>query len=228
MPSNLALASTWDRSAWRACRARRSAPRRARRASIVLLGGTANLIRDPRGGRNFEYFSEDPLLTGVMAGAHDRGRAEPPHHLDDQAFRAQCAGNRPGRARRANRPAAARESDLLAFEIAIERGRPGSVMCAYNQVNGALFLRERLAPQRGAEARLALSRLRDVRLGRGPFDRRVGAGGARSGIGRATRHRNFFGAALAHAVADGEVPPAQARRHGAANLDVDLRARPRR
>ena len=36
--------------------------------------------------------------------------------------------------------AATRESDLLAFEIAIERGRPGAVMCAYNQVNGRLLL----------------------------------------------------------------------------------------
>ena len=48
-------------------------------------------------------------------------------------------------------PAAMRESDLLAFEIAIERGRPGAVMCAYNQVNGRLSLRKRLAPQSGAE-----------------------------------------------------------------------------
>ena len=47
--------------------------------------------------------------------------------------------------------AAARESDLLAFQIAIERGQPGAVMCAYNKVNGALGLRQRLPAEPGAE-----------------------------------------------------------------------------
>ena len=103
MPSDLALASTWDVGLARLQGQAVGAEARAKGFN-VLLGGTANLIRDPRGGRNFEYFSEDPLLTGVMAGADDRRRAKPPHHLDDQALRAQCAGNRPGRARRAHRP----------------------------------------------------------------------------------------------------------------------------
>ena len=103
MPSDLALASTWDPALARLQGQAVGAEARAKGFN-VLLGGAANLIRDPRGGRNFEYFSEDPLLTGVMAGSHDRRRAKPPHHLDDQALRAQRAGNRPGRPRRAHRP----------------------------------------------------------------------------------------------------------------------------
>ncbi len=68
MPSNLALASTWDPALARLQGQAVGAEARAKGFN-VLLGGTANLIRDPRGGRNFEYFSEDPLLTGVMAGS---------------------------------------------------------------------------------------------------------------------------------------------------------------
>src|SRR6185437_15338005 len=102
----------------------------------VLLGGPADLIRDPRGGRNFEYFSEDPLLTGVMAGAMIEGVQSGPiiSTIKHFALNAQETDRVVLNAR--IDPAAARESDLLAFEIAIERGRPGSVMCAYNQVNG--------------------------------------------------------------------------------------------
>ncbi|HTR11959.1 MAG TPA: glycoside hydrolase family 3 N-terminal domain-containing protein, partial [Roseiarcus sp.] len=68
MPSNLALASTWDPALARRQGEAVGSEAQARGFN-VLLGGTANLIRDPRGGRNFEYFSEDPLLTGIMAGA---------------------------------------------------------------------------------------------------------------------------------------------------------------
>ena len=68
MPSDLALASTWDVGLARLQGQAVGAEARAKGFN-VLLGGTANLIRDPRGGRNFEYFSEDPLLTGAMAGA---------------------------------------------------------------------------------------------------------------------------------------------------------------
>lgn len=68
MPSNLALASTWDPALARRQGEAVGAEARAKGFS-VLLGGATNLIRDPRGGRGFEYFSEDPLLSGVMAGS---------------------------------------------------------------------------------------------------------------------------------------------------------------
>jgi len=68
IPSDLALASTWDPGIARRQGAAVASEARAKGFN-VLLGGAANLIRDPRGGRDFEYFSEDPLLTGLMAGA---------------------------------------------------------------------------------------------------------------------------------------------------------------
>jgi beta-glucosidase len=134
MPSNLALASTWDADLAR--RQGEAVGREARAKGFsVLLGGTANLIRDPRGGRDFEYFSEDPLLTGILSGGEIAG-AQSQHiistvkhfALNDQETDRVVLDARID-------PAAARESDLLAFEIAIERGGPLSVMCAYNQVN---------------------------------------------------------------------------------------------
>jgi len=135
MPSNLALAATWDVALARRQGEAVGAEARAKGFN-VLLGGAANLIRDPRGGRDFEYFSEDPLLTGLMAGAEiagaqSRGLIATVKHF---ALNAQETDRVVLDAR--IDPAEARESDLLAFEIAIERGRPGAVMCAYNQVNG--------------------------------------------------------------------------------------------
>ncbi len=135
MPSDLALASTWDLAVARRQGEAVGAEARAKGFN-VLLGGAANLIRDPRGGRNFEYFSEDPLLTGLMAGAVIDG-AQSRHIISTVKHYALNAQETDRVVLDAQiDPAEARESDLLAFEIAIERGRPGSVMCAYNQVNG--------------------------------------------------------------------------------------------
>ncbi len=135
MPSDLALASSWDLALARRQGEAVGAEARARGFN-VLLGGAANLIRDPRGGRTFEFFSEDPLVTGLMAGAAIAG-AQSRHilstikhyALNDQETDRVVLDARID-------PASARESDLLAFEIAIEQGQPGAVMCAYNQVNG--------------------------------------------------------------------------------------------
>ena len=136
MPSNIALAATWDLALARRQGESVGAEARAKGFN-VLLGGAANLIRDPRGGRTFEYFSEDPLLTGSMVGAvvdgvQSRGVLSTIKHfaLNDQE------SDRKGLDVRIDQ-AAARGSDLLAFEIGIERGRPGAVMCAYNRVDGA-------------------------------------------------------------------------------------------
>ncbi len=103
----------------------------------VLLGGGINLTRDPRNGRNFEYIGEDPLLSGIMGGEAVRG-------TQDQNV-ISTVKHYVLNAHETNRHtldalidrAALRESDLLAFQIAIERGQPGAIMCAYNKVNGA-------------------------------------------------------------------------------------------
>ena len=102
----------------------------------VLLAGGVNLTRDPWNGRNFEYLGEDPLLAGLMAGEQIRGVQSNRivSTVKHFALNAQETGRHVLDARIGE--AALRESDLLAFQIAIERGRPGSVMAAYNKVNG--------------------------------------------------------------------------------------------
>jgi beta-glucosidase len=102
----------------------------------VLLAGGVNLMRDPRNGRNFEYAGEDPLLAGTIVAEAIRG-IESQHvistikhfALNDQETARNTINVQIGEK-------AMRESDLLAFEIAIERGKPGSVMCSYNKLNG--------------------------------------------------------------------------------------------
>lgn len=102
----------------------------------VLLGPGVNLARDPRTGRNFEYLGEDPLLAGELAGQEIRGIqsnhivATIKHFaLNDQETHRHWVNAVIDRE-------ALRQSDLLAFELAIDDGHPGAVMCAYNRVNG--------------------------------------------------------------------------------------------
>lgn len=102
----------------------------------VMLSGGINLAREPRNGRTFEYAGEDPLLAGnivgsTIAGVQSRNVLSTIKHY---AFNDQETGRGVLDARISE--AGARESDLLAFEIAIARGKPGSVMCSYNKVNG--------------------------------------------------------------------------------------------
>jgi beta-glucosidase len=135
MPSGLALAASFDSELAFRGGAMIGSEARAKGFN-VLLGGGSNLARDPRNGRNFEYLVEDPLLAGTLAGEEVRGTQS--EHvvstvkhfaLNDQETLRHTADVVVGEA-------AERESDLLAFEIAIERGQPGSVMCSYNLVAG--------------------------------------------------------------------------------------------
>lgn len=135
LPSGLALASTWDPKL--AYEAGAMVGSEARDKGFnVLLGGGANLTREPRCGRNFEYLGEDPLLAGVLAGEAIKGAQSNDivctikhFALNDQETCRHVVNAEIDEG-------ALRESDLLAFQIAIERGDPGSVMCAYNKVNG--------------------------------------------------------------------------------------------
>ena len=135
LPSGLALAATWNQDI--AYQGGAMIAEEARRKGLnVLLAGGGNLARDPRNGRNFEYLGEDPLLAGTLNGASIRGIqdqhvASTMKHfaLNDQETGRMVLNAKIGEA-------AFRESDLLAFELAVEIGHPASVMCAYNKVNG--------------------------------------------------------------------------------------------
>jgi len=102
----------------------------------VSLGGTANIIREARNGRNFECFGEDPLLIGKMLGRELKATQDQQvvgninrYAVNDQEM-ARFTINAVIDKR------AMQESDLLAFEVAIEESNVGTVMCAYNRLNG--------------------------------------------------------------------------------------------
>jgi beta-glucosidase len=135
LPSSLATAATFSPEIAREGGAMIGAEARAKRFNVLLAGGV-NLTRDPWNGRNFEYLGEDPLLAGVLAGEHIAGVQSNRivSTVKHFALNSQETGRMVLDARIDE--AAFRMSDLLAFQIAIERGRPGSVMCAYNKVGG--------------------------------------------------------------------------------------------
>lgn len=102
----------------------------------AVLGPGANIKRDPRCGRNFEYFSEDPLLSGKLAAAWIRGEqaAGPACSLKHFAANNQEAFRGNGNSQVDERTL--REIYLRSFEIAVKEGRPHTVMCAYPRLNG--------------------------------------------------------------------------------------------
>ncbi|WP_294334279.1 glycoside hydrolase family 3 protein [uncultured Sphingomonas sp.] len=135
LPSGLATAATFDADLARAGGAMIGAEARAKTFNVLLAGGV-NLTRDAWNGRNFEYLGEDPLLAGTMAGAAIEGVQS--NHIVSTIKHFILNAQETGRAVLNARidETALRESDLLAFEIAIKAGKPGSVMCAYNRIEG--------------------------------------------------------------------------------------------
>ncbi|MBT0670512.1 glycoside hydrolase family 3 C-terminal domain-containing protein [Novosphingobium profundi] len=135
LPSGLAMASSWNPGLLGEGGAMIGSEARAKGFNVLLAGGT-NLMRDPRNGRTFEYFSEDPLLSGVLVGNAIAGIQS--NHIISTIKHFALNGQETGRKFADVRisDAAARESDLLAFQIGLEIGNPGAVMCAYNRVLG--------------------------------------------------------------------------------------------
>lgn len=135
LPSSLATAASFDPEVPRIGGAMIGAEARATGHNTMLSGGV-NLAREPRNGRNFEYAGEDPLLAGTMVGAlidgiqSNRIVSTIKHYAvnDQETLRTSLDVTISAEAMR--------QSDLLAFELAIEKGRPGSVMCSYNLING--------------------------------------------------------------------------------------------
>lgn len=134
-PTASALASSWDDALIEEVGAAIASEARLEGVAVVL-GPGANIKRSPLGGRNFEYFSEDPLLSGRLAGALIRGLEREGIGSSLKHF---AVNNQ--EARRMTIDAvvderALREIYLTSFEQAVKGGHPSTVMCAYNRVNG--------------------------------------------------------------------------------------------
>lgn len=138
LPSSMASAASWDLSEAYKYGSVIGAEVSAYGMN-VWLGGNANLTagREPRDGRTFETAGEDPLLAGSIKAQHLRAVQD--HNLIGTLKHYALNDQETGRliANSVIGERAARESDLLAFEVALKESNAQSVMCSYNLVNSA-------------------------------------------------------------------------------------------
>lgn len=134
-PSGAGLASSWNRDLIKKVGSAMGKEARAEDVKI-LLGPGVNIKRSPLCGRNFEYFSEDPLLAGEMAKNHINGiqgegvgTSIKHYAVNNQESRRMLVDVRVDER-------TLREIYLPAFETAVKECQPWTVMCAYNKLNG--------------------------------------------------------------------------------------------
>jgi beta-glucosidase len=134
-PPAVASASTWDPELLR--RMGEALGDECRSQDVaVLLGPGVNLKRSPLGGRNFEYFSEDPILTGVLATEWVRGLQSKGVGASLKHFAVNSQETDRMRVSAEVDERTLREMYLRAFHRVVTRAQPWTVMCAYNRVNG--------------------------------------------------------------------------------------------
>jgi beta-glucosidase len=134
-PAACALGSSWDPDLVRRVGEALGVEARAQGVAVVL-GPGINIKRSPLCGRNFEYFAEDPLLSGVLGAAHVTG-------LQSQGV-GGCVKHFAANNQETDRVRVSADVDertlreiyLAGFEHVITKARPWTVMCSYNRVNG--------------------------------------------------------------------------------------------
>lgn len=134
-PSAAGLASSWDRELIYRVGEALGKESQAENVSI-LLGPGANIKRSPLCGRNFEYFSEDPYLTGEAAAAHIAGVQSQGVGTSLKHFAVNNQEHRRMTTDAVVDERTLRELYLTGFEIAIKKSQPWTVMSAYNRLNG--------------------------------------------------------------------------------------------
>ena len=134
-PTGAALGCSWDVELIREVGA--ALGKECQAADVqILLGPGINMKRSPLGGRNFEYYSEDPILAGKLAAAYIKG-------VQSEGV-SVCVKHFAVNSQESERMVTSSDLDertlhelyLLAFEIAVEEAKPWSIMTAYNPVNG--------------------------------------------------------------------------------------------
>ena len=223
LPSPLARASSWD--PWVARDAGALLGTEARVQGFTgVLGGVAELIRDPRWGRSFETLGEDPLLNGRLVAAEVKGVQS---RKVVGTLKHYAANNQETGRQRHNVDVderTLRELHLLPYEIAVPASGAPERDVRLQPAQRPLVVRERLPAQRRAEGRARLQGAGAVRLGRHPQHRCRRARRARRG---ATR-RQVLLAAVGGRRPRGPGADVAARRHGPAQAArADRGRRPR-
>ena len=134
-PTAAATASSWDPDVTR--RMGEAIAKEARHYGVhTLLGPGVNIKRNPLCGRNFEYFSEDPLLAGVMAAAETEGVQSQGVGVCMKHFAMNNSENYRFLGNSVASENTVRRLYLKPFEYVVKKAKPAALMCAYNQING--------------------------------------------------------------------------------------------
>ncbi|THH05144.1 hypothetical protein EW145_g5010 [Phellinidium pouzarii] len=158
LPSATALGATWDTELMNDVGAKLLAPEAKLRSSSVILAPTCNIQRSPLGGRSFESFSEDPVLSGLIAAAYVAGVQSKGIGTAIKHFTTNDKENDRMAYDVIVTPRALREVYLMPFMLAEKYAKPWSFMTAYNRVNGThlsenpIILKDVLKKEWGSDA----------------------------------------------------------------------------